>query len=129
MPVTATPAPAGARLSRCMWTCTFGCALFPPRCGRGFCTAVTLLLCVVALDFPALCPGYDMHELLALYKEPVFISYAVAMSVICCMGYALSKYIEHVYANQGAWSNGYARLQLVRHGVMVLFLRAHQRAA
>ncbi len=55
-----------------------------------------------------------MPELIRLYEEPVFIGYAVGVGIICSIGYVLSKYIERVYAEFGAWSEQYARYQKVR---------------
>lgn len=77
----------------------FVCALTFPLIAVGFCLAWHA--------------GYTMKELVALYEEGVFIAYAVIVGLVTLAMYALSKYIENIYAVHGAWSNQYAKYKKV----------------
>ena len=76
--------------------------------------------CRLVVSF--LAAGFTSTELVALYEEPVFIVYAIVVGLLSLTGYILSKYIEKVYDEFGAWSAQYCKWKKVCNGTPCVWL-------
>lgn len=85
-------------------------------------TSLVLIGIVVVASFADKESGcYTIHELVALYREPLFIVYALLMALAASSLYAFSKRMERIKAKHGTSSPEYKRFRKV-HSFSMLML-------